>query len=60
MEEAALSTRRADAAQAPGTAAPAGRAGSTGPAGSVDLAPFRPGRLGDGHPIEPPNPYSDD
>jgi len=30
------------------------------PAGSVDLAPFRPGRLGDGHPIEPPNPYSDD
>jgi sarcosine oxidase, subunit beta len=30
------------------------------PAGSVDLAPFRPGRLGDGQPIEPPNPYSDD
>ena len=30
------------------------------PAGSVDLAPFRPGRLGDGRPIEPPNPYSDD
>jgi sarcosine oxidase, subunit beta len=30
------------------------------PAGSVDLAAFRPGRLGDGQPIEPPNPYSDD
>jgi len=30
------------------------------PAGSVDLAPFRPGRLSDGQPIEPPNPYSDD
>lgn len=30
------------------------------PAGSVDLAPFRPDRLGDGRPIEPPNPYSDD
>jgi glycine/D-amino acid oxidase-like deaminating enzyme len=30
------------------------------PAGSVDLAPFRPGRLGEGQPIEPPHPYSDD
>jgi len=30
------------------------------PAGSVDLAPFRPDRLGEGRPIEPPNPYSDD
>lgn len=30
------------------------------PAGSVDLAPFRPGRLDEGQPIEPPNPYSDD
>jgi glycine/D-amino acid oxidase-like deaminating enzyme len=30
------------------------------PAGSVDLAPFRPDRLLDGRPIEPPNPYSDD
>jgi glycine/D-amino acid oxidase-like deaminating enzyme len=30
------------------------------PAGSVDLAPFRPGRLGEGRPIEPPHPYSDD
>jgi sarcosine oxidase, subunit beta len=30
------------------------------PAGSVDLTPFRPGRLLDGRPIEPPNPYSDD
>jgi glycine/D-amino acid oxidase-like deaminating enzyme len=30
------------------------------PADSVDLAPFRPGRLSDGQPIEPPNPYSDD
>jgi glycine/D-amino acid oxidase-like deaminating enzyme len=30
------------------------------PAGSVDLAPFRPGRLSDGRPIEPPHPYSDD
>jgi glycine/D-amino acid oxidase-like deaminating enzyme len=30
------------------------------PAGSVDLAPFRPDRLSDGRPIEPPNPYSDD
>jgi sarcosine oxidase subunit beta len=30
------------------------------PAGSVDLAPFRPDRLSDGQPIEPPNPYSDD
>ena len=29
-------------------------------AGSVDLAPFRPDRLSDGRPIEPPNPYSDD
>jgi len=30
------------------------------PAGSVDLAPFRPDRLSKGRPIEPPNPYSDD
>jgi len=30
------------------------------PAGSVDLAPFRPDRLSEGQPIEPPNPYSDD
>ncbi|HSS89087.1 MAG TPA: FAD-binding oxidoreductase [Streptosporangiaceae bacterium] len=30
------------------------------PAGSVDLAPFRPDRLSDGRPIEPPDPYSDD
>jgi len=30
------------------------------PAGSVDLAPFRPGRLSEGRPIEPPHPYSDD
>jgi glycine/D-amino acid oxidase-like deaminating enzyme len=30
------------------------------PAGSVDLAPFRPDRLSEGRPIEPPNPYSDD
>jgi sarcosine oxidase, subunit beta len=30
------------------------------PAGSVDLAPFRPDRLSDRRPIEPPNPYSDD
>jgi sarcosine oxidase, subunit beta len=30
------------------------------PAGSVDLAPFRPDRLSDGRPMEPPNPYSDD
>ena len=30
------------------------------PAGSVDLTPFRPGRLLDGRPIEPSNPYSDD
>jgi glycine/D-amino acid oxidase-like deaminating enzyme len=30
------------------------------PAGSVDLAPFRPDRLSDGRPTEPPNPYSDD
>ena len=30
------------------------------PAGSVDLTPFRPGRLLDGRLIEPPNPYSDD
>jgi sarcosine oxidase, subunit beta len=30
------------------------------PDGSVDLAPFLPGRLLDGHPIEPPHPYSDD
>ena len=30
------------------------------PAGSIDLAPFRPDRLSDGRPIEPPNPYSDD
>jgi glycine/D-amino acid oxidase-like deaminating enzyme len=30
------------------------------PDGSVDLGPFRPGRLGDGQPIDPPNPYSDD
>jgi glycine/D-amino acid oxidase-like deaminating enzyme len=30
------------------------------PDGSVDLAPFRPGRLRDGRPIEAPNPYSDD
>lgn len=30
------------------------------PDGSIDLAPFRPGRLADGHPIEAPNPYSDD
>jgi sarcosine oxidase subunit beta len=30
------------------------------PDGSVDLTPFRPGRLTDGHPIEPPDPYSDD
>jgi glycine/D-amino acid oxidase-like deaminating enzyme len=30
------------------------------PAGSVDLTPFRPGRLLDGQPIEPLNPYSDD
>jgi glycine/D-amino acid oxidase-like deaminating enzyme len=29
-------------------------------AGGVDLAPFRPGRLSEGRPIEPPNPYSDD
>jgi sarcosine oxidase, subunit beta len=30
------------------------------PAGSVDLTPFRPDRLSEGRPIEPPNPYSDD
>jgi glycine/D-amino acid oxidase-like deaminating enzyme len=30
------------------------------PANGVDLAPFRPDRLSDGRPIEPPNPYSDD
>jgi glycine/D-amino acid oxidase-like deaminating enzyme len=30
------------------------------PDGSVDLAPFRPGRLREGRPIEAPNPYSDD
>jgi glycine/D-amino acid oxidase-like deaminating enzyme len=30
------------------------------PADSVDLAPFRPDRLSEGRPIEPPNPYSDD
>jgi len=30
------------------------------PGGSVDLAPFRPGRISDGQPIDPPNPYSDD
>jgi glycine/D-amino acid oxidase-like deaminating enzyme len=30
------------------------------PGGSVDLAPFRPGRLCEGRPIEAPNPYSDD
>jgi glycine/D-amino acid oxidase-like deaminating enzyme len=30
------------------------------PAGSVDLTPFRPGRLSEGGPIEPPHPYSDD
>jgi sarcosine oxidase, subunit beta len=30
------------------------------PAGSVDLTPFRPGRLSEGQPIEPPHPYSDD
>jgi glycine/D-amino acid oxidase-like deaminating enzyme len=30
------------------------------PAGSVDLAPFRPNRLSEGRPIEPPHPYSDD
>jgi sarcosine oxidase, subunit beta len=30
------------------------------PAGSVDLAPFRPDRLSEGRPIEPPHPYSDD
>jgi len=30
------------------------------PAGSVDLAPFRPDRLSEGRPIEPPNPYTDD
>jgi sarcosine oxidase subunit beta len=30
------------------------------PAGSVDLAPFRPDRLSESRPIEPPNPYSDD
>ena len=30
------------------------------PTGSVDLAPFRPGRLSEGQPIEPPHPYSDD
>jgi len=30
------------------------------PEGSVDLAPFRPGRFGKGRPIEAPHPYSDD
>jgi sarcosine oxidase, subunit beta len=30
------------------------------PDGSVDITPFRPGRLRDGCPIEAPNPYSDD
>jgi glycine/D-amino acid oxidase-like deaminating enzyme len=30
------------------------------PDGSTDLTPFRPGRFADGHPIEAPNPYSDD
>ncbi|MGN6177248.1 MAG: FAD-dependent oxidoreductase, partial [Streptosporangiaceae bacterium] len=30
------------------------------PGGSVDLAPFRPGRLSEGRPIEAPNPYTDD
>jgi glycine/D-amino acid oxidase-like deaminating enzyme len=30
------------------------------PAGSVGLAPFRPDRLSEGRPIEPPHPYSDD
>jgi glycine/D-amino acid oxidase-like deaminating enzyme len=30
------------------------------PEGSVDLAPFRPGRFSEGKPIEPPNPYPDD
>jgi sarcosine oxidase, subunit beta len=30
------------------------------PAGSVDLAPFRPSRFDEGSPIEAPNPYSDD
>ncbi len=30
------------------------------PEGSVDLAPFRPGRFDEGRPIEPPSPYSDD
>jgi len=30
------------------------------PAGGVDLAPFRPDRLSEGRPIEPPHPYSDD
>ena len=34
--------------------------GAGAPAGSIDLAPFRPDRLSDGRPIEPPNPYSDD
>jgi sarcosine oxidase, subunit beta len=30
------------------------------PQGSVDIAPFRPGRFDEGTPIEPPHPYSDD
>jgi sarcosine oxidase subunit beta len=30
------------------------------PRGSVDIAPFRPGRFAEGRPIEAPNPYSDD
>ena len=30
------------------------------PGGSVDLAPFRPGRFREGRPIEAPHPYSDD
>jgi sarcosine oxidase, subunit beta len=30
------------------------------PAGGVDLAPFRPNRLSEDRPIEPPHPYSDD
>ncbi len=28
--------------------------------GSVDIAPFRPGRFADGRPVSPPFPYSDD
>jgi len=29
-------------------------------AGSVDIAPFRPGRFAEGKPVTPPHPYSDD